>query len=92
MKLTEIMEATGFGKGYCSTIRAGTLSPHVSTGPSLARLVGLEVGAFAGPNGHWACAQGGEMVGKWRTGRERTRLADVEFEAGWAGARCRAGR
>jgi hypothetical protein len=36
------MEATGYSKGHCSTIRAGTWTPHVSTWPALARLVGLE--------------------------------------------------
>ena len=44
MKLADIMEATGYSKGYCSTIRAGTWTPHVSTWPALALLVGLDVG------------------------------------------------
>jgi hypothetical protein len=43
VKLAEIMEATGYSKGHCSTIRAGTWTPHVSTWPALARLVGLDV-------------------------------------------------
>jgi hypothetical protein len=42
VKLADIMEATGYSKGHCSTIRAGTWTPHVSTWPALARLVGLE--------------------------------------------------
>jgi hypothetical protein len=41
IKLAQIMEATGYSKGYCSTIRAGTWTPHVSTWPALAALVGL---------------------------------------------------
>lgn len=36
------MEATGYSKGHCSTIRAGTWTPRVSIWPALARLVGLE--------------------------------------------------
>ena len=36
VKLAEIMEATGYSKGHCSTIRAGTWTPHVSTWPALA--------------------------------------------------------
>ena len=42
LKLSQLMEATGYSKGYCSTIRAGTWTPHVSTWPALARLVGLQ--------------------------------------------------
>ena len=42
VKLAEIMEATGYSKGYCSTIRAGTWTPHVSTWPALGRLAGVE--------------------------------------------------
>ena len=42
VKLADIMEATGYSKGHCSTIRAGTWTPHVSTWPALARLVGVE--------------------------------------------------
>ena len=30
VKLADIMEATGYSKGHCSTIRAGTWTPHVS--------------------------------------------------------------
>ncbi len=40
------MEVTVYSKGHCSTIRAGTSIPHVSTWPALARLVGLDL---AGP-------------------------------------------
>jgi CRISPR-associated protein Cas1 len=43
VNLAEIMEATGYSKGHCSTIRAGTWTPHVSTWPALARLVGVSV-------------------------------------------------
>ncbi len=43
MKLREIMSATGYSKGHCSTIRAGTWMPHVSTWPSLAKLVGVQL-------------------------------------------------
>ena len=38
VKLTDIMQATGYSKGYCSTIRNGKWAPHVSTWPALARL------------------------------------------------------
>ena len=41
VKLTDLMEATGYSKGHCSTIRAGTWTPHVSTWPGLAHLVGV---------------------------------------------------
>ena len=54
VKLAEIMEATGYSKGHCSTIRAGTWTPHVSTWPALASLVGLdlaELTARTSPNG-----------------------------------------
>jgi hypothetical protein len=47
VKLAEIMEATGYSKGHCSTIRAGTWTPHVSTWPALARLAGLELAGLA---------------------------------------------
>ena len=43
VKLAEIMEATGYVKGHCSTITAGTGTPHVSTWPALACLVGLDL-------------------------------------------------
>jgi CRISPR-associated endonuclease Cas1 len=43
VKLTDIMEATGYSKGYCSTIRAGKWTPDLSTWPALARLVGLDL-------------------------------------------------
>ncbi|MGA3219091.1 MAG: hypothetical protein ABSE77_08455 [Acidimicrobiales bacterium] len=42
-KLADIMEATGYSKGHCSAIRAGTRTPHVSTWPVLAELVGVQV-------------------------------------------------
>ena len=51
MKLAEIMEVTGYSKGHCSTIRAGTWTPRVSTWPALARVVGLDLGELAGPTG-----------------------------------------
>ena len=44
VKLSVIMEATGYSKGQCSTIRNGTWSPHVSTWPALAHLVGAPIG------------------------------------------------
>ena len=47
MKLADIMEATGYSKGHCSTIRAGTWTPHVSTWPALARLVGVDLAELA---------------------------------------------
>jgi hypothetical protein len=47
VKLTEIMEATGYSKGHCSTIRAGKFQPHISTWPALANLVGLDVAGLA---------------------------------------------
>jgi len=43
VKLADIMEATGYSKGHCSTIRAGTWTPHVSTWPALALMVGLDM-------------------------------------------------
>jgi CRISPR-associated protein Cas1 len=48
VKLADIMEATGYSKGHCSTIRAGTWTPHVSTWPMLANLVGVELGELTG--------------------------------------------
>jgi hypothetical protein len=47
VKFAEIMEATGYSKGYCSTIRAGKWTPHVSTWPALAELVGLTPATFS---------------------------------------------
>jgi len=47
VKLADIMEATGYSKGHCSTIRAGTWTPHMPTWPALARLVGLDVAELA---------------------------------------------
>lgn len=49
VKLVDIMEATGYSKGHCSTIRAGTWTPHVSTWPALARLVGLDMPGTSEP-------------------------------------------
>lgn len=46
LKLSDIMEATGYSKGHCSTIRAGTWTPHISTWPALAELVGVNVRAL----------------------------------------------
>jgi hypothetical protein len=46
VKLTDIMEATGYSKGHCSTIRAGTWRPHISTWPALAEFVGVDVRAL----------------------------------------------
>jgi hypothetical protein len=43
VKLADIMEATGYSKGHSSTIRAGTWTPHFSTWPALADLVGVDV-------------------------------------------------
>jgi hypothetical protein len=43
VKLAEIMEATGYSKGHCSTIRAGTWAPHVSTWSEPTELVGFQV-------------------------------------------------
>jgi hypothetical protein len=43
VKLAEIMEVTGYSKGHCSTIRAGTWTPHVSTWPALAALVAVQL-------------------------------------------------
>jgi hypothetical protein len=43
VKLADLMEATGYSKGHCSTIRAGTWTPHVSTWPAMAQLVGVDV-------------------------------------------------
>jgi len=43
VKLADIMAATGYSKGHCSTIRAGTWTPHVATWPALAELVGVSV-------------------------------------------------
>ncbi len=43
MKLADIMEATGYSKGHCSTIRRGAWAPHVSTWLALAVLVGLDL-------------------------------------------------
>jgi hypothetical protein len=47
VKLAEIMQATGYSKGYCSTIRSGRWTPHVSTWPALANLVGLDMANFS---------------------------------------------
>ncbi len=43
VKLSQLIEATGYSKGYCSTIRGGMWTPHVSTWPALAELVGLDL-------------------------------------------------
>jgi hypothetical protein len=43
VKLAAIMEVTGYSKGYCSTIRAGTWTPHISTWPALGQMVGVDV-------------------------------------------------
>ena len=43
VKLAEIMNASGYSKGYCSNIRAGQFVPHVSTWPALAKLVGVVI-------------------------------------------------
>jgi hypothetical protein len=43
VKLADLMEATGYSKGHCSTIRAGKSTPHVSTWPALAGLVGVDI-------------------------------------------------
>jgi CRISPR associated protein Cas1 len=40
--LAQLVEATGYSKGYCSNIRAGKWTPHVSTSAALAKLVGLD--------------------------------------------------
>jgi hypothetical protein len=58
VKLSEIMAATGYSKGHCSTIRAGTWTPNVSTWPALGRLVGLGVAEFADPNRQAASCDG----------------------------------
>jgi hypothetical protein len=40
-KFADIVKATGYSKGHCSTIRACTWTPSVGTWPSLAQLVGV---------------------------------------------------
>lgn len=40
IKLAQIMEAAGVSKGFALDIRRGRYSPHVSTWPALAKLVG----------------------------------------------------
>ena len=42
VKLAELVEATGYSKGYCSNIRSGKWTPNVSTWPGLAALVGVQ--------------------------------------------------
>jgi hypothetical protein len=51
VKLAEIMEATGYSKGHCSTIRAGTWTPHISTWPALADLVGARLSELPASDG-----------------------------------------
>jgi hypothetical protein len=46
VKLADIMEASGYSKGHCSTIRSGMWTPHVATWPALAELVGVDVRAL----------------------------------------------
>jgi hypothetical protein len=43
VRLSEIMQATGYSKSYCSNIRGGQFVPHVSSWPALAQLVGITV-------------------------------------------------
>ena len=43
VKLSAMVEASGHSKGHCSVIRAGRFTPHVSTWPAFAKLVGVEV-------------------------------------------------
>ena len=43
VKLSEIAEAAGCSKAYASDIRRGKWTPHVSSWPALAELVGVEV-------------------------------------------------
>ena len=50
VKLSEIVEATGYSKGYASYIRAGKFTPHVSTWPALAELAELDPAELAGAN------------------------------------------
>lgn len=47
VKLSALMEATGYSKGYCSALRAGKWAPKVSTWPALATLVGLDLAEVA---------------------------------------------
>jgi transcriptional regulator with XRE-family HTH domain len=44
VKLSEIVEATGMSKAYASDVRRGKWTPHVSTWPALAEVVGHRVG------------------------------------------------
>ena len=41
--LSQMVEATGYSKGYDSSVWAGKFTPHVSTWPALANLVGLDL-------------------------------------------------
>jgi hypothetical protein len=41
VKLSAMVEATGLSKGFCSHVRAGKFTPHVSTWPALAALAGV---------------------------------------------------
>jgi hypothetical protein len=47
VKLAEIVEVSRYSKGYASYIRSGKWTPHVSTWPALARLVGLDLAELA---------------------------------------------
>jgi len=47
VKLSEIAEAAGCSKAYASDIRRGKWTPHVSTWPALAELVGIRLGSDA---------------------------------------------
>jgi CRISPR-associated endonuclease Cas1 len=41
VKLSTMVEATGLSKGFCSQVRAGKYTPHVSHWPALAALAGV---------------------------------------------------
>jgi hypothetical protein len=48
--LPEIARAAGCSKAYASDIRRGKWTPHISTWPALAHLVGIEVPCAASRN------------------------------------------
>ena len=41
LKLSQLVEASGYSKGHCSNLRAGKFTPHPSTWPALAALAGV---------------------------------------------------
>jgi hypothetical protein len=51
VKLSVMVEATGLSKGFCSQVRAGKFTPHVSHWPALAAVAGVDPARPSHPSG-----------------------------------------